>query len=143
MTEEKTLHVLIGTPKYDAHEKGAAIVARALREAGFEVTYTGQRQQPEEIVASAVEGNVDAIGLSVVSVSHEHQFKEVLRLLEEQSAKGIFVFGGGVITENDAARIKSAGVKEFFLPGTRTDEVVSFLRREAGLASEDDINEWL
>lgn len=120
MTEERTFRVLIGLPKYDAHEKGAAFVAQALREAGFDVINSGQRQPPEEIVESAIEQRVDAIGLSVVSGSHEHQFREVLRLLEERSAKNIFVFGGGVITQADAERIKSTGVTRKASPKRRS-----------------------
>jgi methylmalonyl-CoA mutase C-terminal domain/subunit len=109
-----TLRVLIGKPGLDGHDRGAKIIARALRDAGFEVIYTGLHQTPEQIVATAIQEDVDCIGLSVLSGAHEHLFSEVLRLLRERQAEDIFV-----------------GVLEVFTPGTRTDEVVAFLRSQA------------
>lgn len=124
--------VLIGKPGLDGHDRGAKIIARALRDAGFEVIYSGLHQTPEMIVNTAIQEDVDCIGLSVLSGAHEHLFKEVLRLLGKAGADDIFLFGGGIIPEEDAERLRAAGVREIFTPGTRTTEVVEFLKRETG-----------
>lgn len=135
MTAESTstvVRVLIGKPGLDGHDRGAKIIARALRDAGYEVIYTGLHQTPEMIVNTAIQEDVDCIGLSVLSGAHEHLFNEVVRLLKEQDADDIFVFGGGIIPDGDAERLRSVGVAEIFTPGTRTDEVVAFLARKTG-----------
>ncbi len=131
-TDKKIVRVLIGKPGLDGHDRGAKIIARALRDTGYEVIYTGLHQTPEMIVSSAIQEDVDCIGLSVLSGAHEHLFTEVLRLLKEQGADDIFVFGGGIIPDADAERLRGAGVAEIFTPGTRTDEVVAFLAERTG-----------
>ena len=125
------LRVLIGKPGLDGYDRGAKIIARALRDAGFEVVYTGLHQTPEMLVNTALQEGVDCIGLSVLSGAHDHLFREVLRLLGEHDAADIFVFGGGIIPEADVTRLLEAGVSAIFTPGTRTDEVVRYLRERA------------
>ena len=135
MSEDRgasVLRVLIGKPGLDGHDRGAKIIARALRDAGFEVIYSGLHQTPEMLVNTALQEDVDCIGLSVLSGAHEHLFSELIRLLEESDAADIWVFGGGIIPEADAERLRDLGVREVFTPGTRTDEVVEFLRANAG-----------
>src|SRR2546430_659140 len=112
---------------FDAHVRGAKIVARALRDAGFEVIYTGLHQTPEQIVATAIQEDADAIGLSVLSGAHNYLFKRVLELLREKGAEDIVVFGGGIIPPADIAALKATGVKEIFSPGTSTQEIVRFV----------------
>lgn len=131
-TSDKVVRVLIGKPGLDGHDRGAKIIARALRDAGYEVIYTGLHQTPEMIVNTAIQEDVDCIGLSVLSGAHDHLFREVLRLLGEREAADIFLFGGGIIPEDDAQRLREAGVSEVFTPGTRTDEVISFLSSRTG-----------
>ena len=129
---EKKIRVLIAKPGLDGHDRGAKVVARALRDAGFEVIYTGLRQTPEQIVEAAVSEDVDAVGLSVLSGAHNYLFPRVIELLREQDANGILVFGGGVIPEEDIPGLKQAGVAEVFTPGTPTSETVDFLRAHCG-----------
>ena len=125
---EKKIRVLIAKPGLDGHDRGAKVVARALRDAGFEVIYTGLRQTPEQIVEAAVSEDVDAVGLSLLSGAHNYLFPRVIELLKEQEADGILVFGGGVIPEDDIPELKKAGVSEVFTPGTPTAETVKFLQ---------------
>ena len=127
MAEERKIRILIAKPGLDGHDRGAKVVARSLRDAGMEVIYTGLHQTPEMIVSAAIQEDVDCIGLSVLSGAHEHLFMEVMRLLEERDASEIFVFGGGIIPEEDVERLQAAGVRRIFGPGTRTEDVVSFL----------------
>ena len=129
---EKKIRVLIAKPGLDGHDRGAKVVARALRDAGFEVIYTGLRQTPEQIVEAAVTEDVDAVGLSLLSGAHNYLFPRVIELLREQDANGILVFGGGVIPEEDIPGLKQAGVAEVFTPGTPTSETVDFLRAHCG-----------
>ena len=121
---EKKIRVLIAKPGLDGHDRGAKVVARALRDAGFEVIYTGLRQTPEQIV--------DAVGLSLLSGALNYLFPRVIELLKEQEADGILVFGGGVIPEDDIPELKKAGVSEVFTPGTPTAETVKFLQDHCG-----------
>jgi methylmalonyl-CoA mutase C-terminal domain/subunit len=125
---DRPVRVLVAKPGLDGHDRGAKIVARALRDAGFEVIYTGLHQTPEQIVATAVQEDVDAIGLSVLSGAHNHLFGRVLELLREQGAADIVVFGGGIIPREDIAALKALGVKELFTPGTPTQDIVRFVR---------------
>ncbi len=125
---ERKVRVLIAKPGLDGHDRGAKIVARALRDGGFEVIYTGLHQTPEQVVATAVQEDVDAIGLSVLSGAHNYLFKRVLELLREKGAEDIVVFGGGIIPPEDIAALKAAGVKEIFTPGASTQEIVKFVR---------------
>ena len=129
---EKKIRVLIAKPGLDGHDRGAKVVARALRDAGFEVIYTGLRQTPEQIVEAAVSEDVDAVGLSLLSGAHNYLFPRVIELLREQDANGILVFGGGVIPEEDIPGLRQAGVAEVFTPGTPTSETVDFLRAHCG-----------
>ncbi|HET8774496.1 MAG TPA: cobalamin B12-binding domain-containing protein [Thermoanaerobaculia bacterium] len=127
MTERK-IRVLIAKPGLDGHDRGAKIIARALRDAGMEVIYTGLRQTPEQIVAAAVQEDVDAIGLSILSGAHNVLFPEIMRLLGEQDAQEIIVFAGGIIPEQDIAKLKAMGIREIFLPGTPTSAAVNAIR---------------
>jgi methylmalonyl-CoA mutase, C-terminal domain len=128
MTPERTVRVVVAKPGLDGHDRGAKIVARALRDAGFEVIYTGLHQTPEQIVATAVQEDADAIGLSVLSGAHNYLFKRVLELLKEKGADDVAVFGGGIIPPEDIAALKEIGVKELFTPGTSTQDIVRFVR---------------
>ncbi len=125
---ERKVRVLVAKPGLDGHDRGAKIVARALRDAGFEVIYTGLHQTPEQVVATAIQEDVDAIGLSVLSGAHNFLFKRVLELLREKGAEDIVVFGGGIIPPEDVAALKGIGVKELFTPGTSTQEIIRFVR---------------
>jgi methylmalonyl-CoA mutase C-terminal domain/subunit len=125
---QRRIRVLVAKPGLDGHDRGAKIVARALRDAGFEVIYTGLHQTPEQIVATAVQEDVDAIGLSVLSGAHNYLFKRVLDLLKEQGADDIALFGGGIIPQDDIPALKAIGVKELFTPGTSTQDIIRFVR---------------
>lgn len=126
---DRRIRVLIAKPGLDGHDRGAKVVARALRDAGMEVIYTGLRQTPEMIVSAAIQEDVDAIGLSILSGAHMHYFREVKRLLEEQGASDILLFGGGIIPDEDVPRLKELEVAAVFGPGTSTQEIVDFLKR--------------
>lgn len=129
---ENRIRVLIAKPGLDGHDRGAKVVARALRDAGFEVIYTGLRQTPEQIVAAAIAEDVDAIGLSLLSGAHNYLFPRVVNLLRAEGAGDIVVFGGGVIPEDDIPGLKEAGVEEVFTPGTPTRKTVDFLLEKCG-----------
>jgi methylmalonyl-CoA mutase C-terminal domain/subunit len=128
MTDRK-IRVLIAKPGLDGHDRGAKVIARALRDAGMEVIYTGLRQTPEQIVAAAVQEDVDAIGLSILSGAHTVLFPEIMRLLKEEDAEGIIVVAGGIIPEQDIPKMKALGIREIFLPGTPTAAAVEAIRR--------------
>jgi methylmalonyl-CoA mutase C-terminal domain/subunit len=128
MSPERTVRVVVAKPGLDGHDRGAKIVARALRDAGFEVIYTGLHQTPEQIVATAIQEDADAIGLSVLSGAHNYLFKRVLELLKEKGAEDVAVFGGGIIPPEDVAALKEMGVKELFTPGTSTQDIIRFVR---------------
>jgi methylmalonyl-CoA mutase C-terminal domain/subunit len=123
----RKIRVLVAKPGLDGHDRGAKIVARALRDAGFEVIYTGLHQTPEQIVATAIQEDVDAIGLSVLSGAHNFLFPRVLELLRDGGADDIAVFGGGIIPAEDIRALKAIGVKELFTPGTSTQEIIRFV----------------
>ena len=125
---ERSIRVVVAKPGLDGHDRGAKIVARALRDAGFEVIYTGLHQTPEQIVATAIQEDADAIGLSVLSGAHNYLFKRVLELLKEKGVEDVVVFGGGIIPPEDIAALKAIGVKELFTPGTSTQDIVRFVR---------------
>jgi methylmalonyl-CoA mutase C-terminal domain/subunit len=125
---ERKIRVLIAKPGLDGHDRGAKVIARALRDSGMEVIYTGLRQTPEQIVAAAVQEDVDAIGLSILSGAHNVLFPEIMRLLKEEGAEGIIVFAGGIIPEQDVVRLKAMGIREIFLPGTPTSVAVEAIR---------------
>ena len=126
MTERK-VRVVVAKPGLDGHDRGAKIVARALRDAGIEVIYTGLHQTPEQVVATAVQEDADAIGLSVLSGAHNYLFKRVMELLREKGADDVVVFGGGIIPPEDVAGLKAIGVKELFGPGTSTQDIIRFV----------------
>jgi methylmalonyl-CoA mutase C-terminal domain/subunit len=128
MSAERTVRIVVAKPGLDGHDRGAKIVARALRDAGFEVIYTGLHQTPEQVVATALQEDADAIGLSVLSGAHNYLFKRVLELLREKGADDVAVFGGGIIPPEDIAALKAMGVKEIFTPGTSTQDIVRFVR---------------
>lgn len=126
--EGRKIRVIIAKPGLDGHDRGAKVVARALRDAGVEVIYTGLRQSPEQIVETAIQEDVDAIGLSILSGAHEYYFRRVIELLEERGATDIVVFGGGVIPENDVPTLLNMGVKAVFGPGTSTKDIIEWLK---------------
>ncbi|HLF49447.1 MAG TPA: cobalamin B12-binding domain-containing protein [Methylomirabilota bacterium] len=131
---ERKIRVVVAKPGLDGHDRGAKIVARALRDAGFEVIYTGLHQTPEQIVATAVQEDVDAIGLSVLSGAHNYLFARVLELLKEKGAGDIVVFGGGIIPAEDIQALKAMGVKELFTPGASTQDIVRFVKEHVRAA---------
>ncbi|MCU1348838.1 MAG: methylmalonyl-CoA mutase [Acidobacteria bacterium] len=133
MTDRK-IRVLIAKPGLDGHDRGAKIIARALRDAGMEVIYTGLRQTPEQIVAAAVQEDVDALGLSILSGAHNVLFPEIMRLLKEEDAASIIVFAGGIIPEQDIPKLKELGIREIFLPGTPTGTAVAAIRNAVAAA---------
>lgn len=128
MAEEKKIRVLIAKPGLDGHDRGAKIVARALRDAGFEVIYTGLHQTPEMIVEAAIQEDVDAIGMSILSGAHNYLFPAVIDLLKQKDASDIAVFGGGIIPKEDVDELKKIGVKELFTPGASLQQIVDFVR---------------
>ncbi|WP_018465897.1 cobalamin B12-binding domain-containing protein [Calidithermus timidus] len=128
---DRRIRVLVAKPGLDGHDRGAKVVARALRDSGMEVIYTGLRQTPEMIVSAALQEDVDAIGLSVLSGAHMHYFREVKRLLSEQQADDILLFGGGIIPDEDVPKLKDLGVAAVFGPGTSTQDIVAFLQQSA------------
>ncbi len=123
------IKVLIGKPGLDGHDRGAKVVARALRDAGFEVVYTGLHQTPEQIVATAIQEDVDVIGVSSLAGAHMYLFPRIIELLREQGADDIPVFGGGIIPEEDVVELKKAGIREIFTPGTPVKETVEWIRK--------------
>ncbi len=127
-----TIRVVIAKPGLDGHDRGAKVVARALRDAGVEVIYTGLHQTPEQIVAAAIQEDADAIGLSILSGAHMTQFGRVLELLREQGATDITVFGGGIIPEADIAELERLGVAKIFTPGAPTHEIVQWVEQTLG-----------
>lgn len=124
---DQRLRILVAKPGLDGHDRGAKIIARALRDGGCEVIYTGLHQTPEMIAEAAVQEDVDAVGLSVLSGAHMTLFPEVIRLLKEKGAEDVAVFGGGIIPEEDAQKLKTLGVKEIFTPGASTEDIVKWV----------------
>jgi len=125
---ERKVRLLVGKVGLDGHDRGAKIVARALRDAGFEVIYTGLHQTPEMVVNTAIQEDVDAVSLSILSGAHMTLLPRVLELLREKGAGDISLFAGGIIPEDDIAQLKKAGVLEVFTPGATTQEIVEFTR---------------
>jgi methylmalonyl-CoA mutase C-terminal domain/subunit len=124
----KPIRVLIGKVGLDGHDRGVKLVARSLRDAGMEVIYTGLHQTPEQVVNTAIQEDVDAIGLSVLSGAHNTLLMRILALLKDHDAGDIVVFGGGIIPDEDIPKLKASGVKALFRPGTAMSEVVSFVK---------------
>ncbi|WP_409228009.1 cobalamin B12-binding domain-containing protein [Gudongella sp. SC589] len=125
---DKPIRVLVAKPGLDGHDRGAKVIARALRDAGMEVIYTGLRQTPEQIVAAAVQEDVDVVAMSILSGAHNHLFPKVVRLLREEGIEDVLVLGGGVIPEDDIPGLVEAGVEGIFTPGTPTKEVIAFIK---------------
>jgi methylmalonyl-CoA mutase C-terminal domain/subunit len=125
---ERTIRVLIAKPGLDGHDRGAKVIAQALRDAGMEVIYTGIRQTPEQIVNAAIQEDVDVIGLSCLSGAHMTLFPRVTETLKEKKADDIIVIGGGIIPFEDITGLKKAGIREIFQPGTYTDDIVKYIR---------------
>ncbi len=125
---EKLIRVLVAKPGLDGHDRGAKVIARALRDAGMEVIYSGLRQTPEQIVAAAVQEDVDVVAMSLLSGAHNHLFPKVAKLLAEEGADDVLVMGGGVIPDSDIPFLKENGIAEVFTPGTPTGEVVNYIK---------------
>ena len=125
---ERPLRILVAKPGLDGHDRGAKIIARALRDAGMEVIYTGLHQTAEMVVEAALQEDVDGIGLSVLSGAHMVLFSKIMRLLRERDAADIVVFGGGIIPDSDTEALKKEGLKEIFTPGASTETIVSWVR---------------
>jgi methylmalonyl-CoA mutase, C-terminal domain len=135
MSATSPLRVVVAKPGLDGHDRGAKVVARALRDAGMEVIYTGLHQTPEQIVETAIAEDADAVGLSVLSGAHMTLFKKVRELLTERDADDIVVFGGGIIPEADLQPLAELGVHKIFTPGATTVEIVEWVRANVGDAS--------
>ncbi|MGB8779085.1 MAG: cobalamin B12-binding domain-containing protein [Candidatus Bathyarchaeia archaeon] len=127
MRKDRKIRVLIAKPGLDSHDRGAKVVARALRDAGMEVIYTGLRQTPEQIVEAALQEDVDVIGLSILSGAHKTLFPRIMRLLREQDLTDVMVFAGGIIPEEDVVKMKKLGIKEIFGPGTTTETIIRYV----------------
>lgn len=136
MAEKSKIRILVGKPGLDGHDRGAKIIARALRDAGFEVIYTGLHQTPEQIVAAAIQEDVDGIGLSIMSGAHMTLAPAVIDLLKEQGADDIVVFLGGIIPGDDIPKLKEKGVREVFLPGTSSEKVIAWVRENVSPRAE-------
>lgn len=126
---ERKLRILVAKPGLDGHDRGAKIIARALRDAGMEVIYTGLHQTPEMIVSAAIQEDVDAIGMSIMSGAHMTLFPAVMDLLREQKAEDIAVFGGGIIPDDDIPKLKEKGVAAIFTPGSSTQDIISWIKQ--------------
>ena len=124
---DKRLRILVAKPGLDGHDRGAKIIARALRDGGFEVIYTGLHQTPDMIAEAAVQEDVDAVGLSVLSGAHMTLFPEVMRLLKDKGADDVALFGGGIIPDEDARKLKEMGVRGIFTPGASTEDIVKWV----------------
>ena len=127
MQKGKKIRVLIAKPGLDSHDRGAKIVARALRDAGMEIIYTGLRQTPEQIAETALQEDVDVIGLSILSGAHKTLFPRIMKLLKEQEMTDVMVFAGGIIPEEDIAELKKLGIREIFGPGTPTETIKQYV----------------
>ena len=125
---EKRIRVLVAKPGLDGHDRGAKVVARALRDAGFEVIYTGLRQTPEQIAEAALQEDVNVVAMSILSGAHPHLFPKVVNLVREKGMDDVLIIGGGVIPETDIPAPKEAGVAEVFTPGTPTSAIVDFIK---------------
>ena len=130
---EKKIRVLVAKPGLDGHDRGAKVVARALRDAGFEVIYTGLRQTPEQIAEAALQEDVNVVAMSILSGAHGHLFPKVVNLVREKGMDDVLIIGGGVIPDTDIPALKEAGIAEVFTPGTPTTVVVNFIKEHVKL----------
>lgn len=133
---EQRIRVLLAKPGLDGHDRGVKVIARALRDAGMEVIYTGLRQTPEQVVAAAVQEDVDAIGLSILSGAHMTLFPRVVELARLEGLDDVIIFGGGIIPDEDIPRLKALGVSEVFTPGARMQEIIDFIRKNSHIAPQ-------
>jgi methylmalonyl-CoA mutase C-terminal domain/subunit len=129
LPEERKIRVIVAKPGLDGHDRGAKVVARALRDAGMEVIYTGLRQTPEQVVEAAVQEDVDVVGLSILSGAHTYLVPRIIELLKEAGATDVIVTVGGIIPEDDVKMLERVGVRGIFGPGTPTQEIVDFIRK--------------
>jgi methylmalonyl-CoA mutase C-terminal domain/subunit len=140
MNKARNLRILVAKPGLDGHDRGARVIARALRDAGFEVIYTGCHQTPEQIVSTAIQEDVDMVGLSILSGAHTYSFPRIMELLKEQDAEDISVVGGGIFPIKDIPGLKSIGIKEIFEPGAKLQEIVDWIHENIkprkGLAAD-------
>jgi len=127
---EKRIRVLLAKPGLDGHDRGIKVIARALRDAGMEVIYTGLRQTPEQIINAAMQEDVDVIGLSILSGAHMTIFPRVIELAHEAGLGDVKIFGGGIIPDGDISRLKELGVTEVFTPGARMIDIIEFIKKE-------------
>jgi methylmalonyl-CoA mutase C-terminal domain/subunit len=125
----RKIRVLIAKPGLDGHDRGVKVIARALRDAGMEVVYTGIRQTPEQIASAAIQEAVDVVGLSSLSGAHNHLFPRVVQILKEKGAGDIHLIGGGIIPADDILALKKIGIQEIFQPGASTEDIVKYLRK--------------
>ena len=132
MAVAETFRIVVAKPGLDGHDRGAKIVARALRDAGYEVIYTGLHQTPEQIVETAIQEDADGVGLSCHSGAHMTLFPKVVQLLQDQGAGDVFVFGGGIIPKEDIPKLQERGIEKIFTPGTPTSQIVEWLRERLG-----------
>lgn len=128
------IRILVAKPGLDGHDRGAKVIARALRDAGMEVIYTGLRQTPEQIVETAIQEDVNVIGLSILSGAHMYLFPKIMELLTEKDAADILVIAGGIIPNEDIIELKKIGIKEIFTPGTDTNKIVEFIKENIKIA---------
>lgn len=129
---ERKIRVLVAKPGLDGHDRGVKVVAATLRDAGMEVIYAGLRQTPKMVVNAAIQEDVDAIGLSILSGAHMVLFRETLELMKQQGCEHILLFGGGIIPKEDVEALRAMGVGELFLPGTSSEDYIRYLREEIG-----------
>ena len=129
----RTIRVLIAKPGLDGHDRGAKVIARALRDAGMEVIYTGIRQTPEQIASAAIQEGVDIVGLSSLSGAHNNLFPKVVLILRQKGAEDILVFGGGIIPIDDIPALKQAGIREIFQPGASTEDIIKYIKETVKL----------
>ena len=125
---DNPIRVLVAKPGLDGHDRGAKVIARSLRDAGMEVIYTGLRQTPEQIVAAAIQEDVDVVAISILSGAHNHLFPKVVNLLKEEEADDVLIIGGGVIPEDDIPFLKESGIEAIFTPGTSTKDVIEYIK---------------
>lgn len=130
----RKIRVLVAKPGLDGHDRGAKVIARALRDAGMEVIYTGIRQTPEQIANAAIQEDVDIVGLSSLSGAHNKLFQKVVQILREKGAGDILVFGGGIVPVDDIPGLKKAGIQEIFQPGTSTEDIIKYIKENVRTA---------
>jgi methylmalonyl-CoA mutase, C-terminal domain len=129
MARQKKIRVLVAKPGLDGHDRGAKVIVRALRDAGMEAIYTGLRQTPEQIVQAALQEDVDAIGVSILSGAHNYVMPRIMELMQQNQMSDVMVFMGGIVPDQDIAELKKIGVKGIFLPGSSLDEIVNFVKQ--------------